>query len=1060
MISYFNINKCRQPDKSYLTLFRLLFIAWTNLCACFLPGAFSQTGSKAPVYLGRDGRLVYIADSLGNRVPDFSWCGYMAGEKPVPVVPARIFVPATEGDATFRIQSAIDYVASLPPDSSGIRGAVLLGKGIFKVSGSIRIHTSGIVLRGCGAGDNGTQLTGTGKNRNTLIVIAGKSDQNTGPSYPISDIYVPVNATEFETAFADKFNPGDRIIIRRPCTKAWITDIHMDKPGGANGWNSWKPGTRILSWDRTITAVNGNKITIDAPLTTAIEERYGGGLISGYEWPGRLFNAGVENMCCVSEFNENNPKDEEHRWMAITMENVCDAWVRQVVFRHFAGSAVALYETAKRITVEDCKSLGPVSEIGGMRRNTFFTSGQQTLFQRCYAEYGCHDFAAGYCAAGPNAFVQCESYLPFSYSGSVDSWASGLLFDIVKVDGNALSFSNLKQAKQGAGWNAANSVFWQCCASRIDCDSPPGATNRSFGSWAEFSGDGEWYESDEHVRPRSLYYGQLADRLGDHMPENANLLPVTSEGCTSPTIEQAQGYVEQAVWPCIKLADWIDMAGRRNPITTGHDEAVSVDQIPLKSPPHVTTSMPVEISGGLIICNGSVVTGSRICGSFWKGTSRPYGINSSSVHITRFVPGRTGKGLTDDLDEVAEWMNRNRIVAYEHHHGLWYDRRRDDHERIRRMDGDVWPPFYELPFARSGKERAWDGLSKYDLTEYNHWYWSRLKQFAGLADQKGLVLVHQNYFQHNILEAGAHWADFPWRTANNINNTGFPEPPPYAGDKRIFMAEQFYDVNHPVRREIHKAYIRKCLDNFKENNNVIQLISAEYTGPMTFTRFWIDVISQWQQEIGKKVIVGLSATKDVQDSVLADPVRSAVIDLIDIRYWQYRKDGSLYAPEGGKNLAPRQYARLIDTGKTSFEQVYRAVREYRDKYPEKAVIYSFNDNDELGWAVFMAGGSMAGIPAVEDPDFLKDAARMTPISPSENKDCYTIGNEQVGYIMYFYSTTKISYDPGKMTGNKSVICIDPGNGQIMEQRAEFKKGDTIKIKNFHHRPVIVWIKKS
>jgi hypothetical protein len=104
-----------------------------------------------------------------------------------------------------------------------------------------------------------------------------------------------------------------------------------------------------------------------------------------------------------------------------------------------------------------------------------------------------------------------------------------------------------------------------------------------------------------------------------------------------------------------------------------------------------------------------------------------------------------------------------------------------------------------LPFARSGseKELAYDGLSKYDLTKYNTWYWNRLKQFADVADQKGLVLLHQNFFQHNIIEAGAHYTDFPWRTANNINNTGFPEPVNYAGDKRQFMAEQFYDETDP-----------------------------------------------------------------------------------------------------------------------------------------------------------------------------------------------------------------------------------------------------------------------
>src|SRR5690606_21443838 len=146
----------------------------------------------------------------------------------------------------------------------------------------------------------------------------------------------------------------------------------------------------------------------------------------------------------------------------------------------------------------------------------------------------------------------------------------------------------------------------------------------------------------------------------------------------------------------------------------------------------------------------------------------------------------------------------------------------------------------------------------------------RLGVFADLAEREGLILIHQNYFQHNILEAGAHWADFPWRPVNNINETGFPEPAPYAGDKRIFMDEQFYDINHPVRREIHRQYIRKCLDNFAENSNVLQLTSAEYTGTLHFVEFWIDIIQEWEEETGKKALIGLSTTKDVQDAILAD----------------------------------------------------------------------------------------------------------------------------------------------------------------------------------------------
>ena len=88
-------------------------------------------------------------------------------------------------------------------------------------------------------------------------------------------------------------------------------------------------------------------------------------------------------------------------------------------------------------------------------------------------------------------------------------------------------------------------------------------------------------------------------------------------------------------------------------------------------------------------------------------------------------------------------------------------------------DGDVWGPFYEQPFGRSGQETAWEGLSKYDLKRPNAWYWSRLKEFAEKGNKDGLLLFHENYFQHNILEAGAHWVDSPWRSSNNINQTGF-----------------------------------------------------------------------------------------------------------------------------------------------------------------------------------------------------------------------------------------------------------------------------------------------
>lgn len=960
-----------------------------------------------PLYVDK-GKLMYTPDTLGNRVPDFSYCGYKASEQPIPNVDIKIVVPVTKGDATMRIQSALDYVASLPAGANGFRGAVLLQKGVYEVFGQLRITASGVVLRGSGMDEKGTTIVGAGTGRLALIKIIGKkaadADKMTG--IKITDAYVPVNATTFTVSeILTNKEHSNTIIIRRPSTKEWIATLGTAEFGGGISALGWKPGDRDLFFDRTITKIEGNKITIDAPLTTALDTTYGGASVYFYNDNNRIKNCGVENLKLISTYDKSNIKDEDHRWNGINVEYAADAWVRQISFENFAGSAVSVLESSKRVTVQDCISTHPISEIGGQRRYTFLTNGQQTLFQRCYAEEGYHDYATGYCVPGPNAFVQCESHLPYSFSGGIDSWSSGILFDVVNVDGNALRFGNRGQDANGAGWAAANSVFWNCTAARIDCYKPPTAQNWSFGSWAQFSGDGYWGESNNAVNPRSLYYAQLAQRLNKNVDQLAQVLNVPTEASSSPTVEVAESLTKLAAKPRMQMQEWISLSNQRNDITTQFNGIKTIDQVGVKSITKPVLAPAMQIKNGWLVRNNTVLAGARNIVPWWNGGVQGNDLVTAKPHITRFVPGRTGNGLTDDLDEVTDNMQAKHIVAMEHNYGLWYDLRRDDHERVRRMDGEVWPPFYELPFARSGKELAWDGLSKYDLTKYNLFYWSRLKQFADLADQKGLVLVHQNYFQHNIIEAGAHYVDFPWRTANNINHTGFPEPPPFAGDKRIFLAEQFYDISDPVRRELHKKYIRQCLNNFKDNNGVIQFIGEEFTGPLHFVKFWLDVVKDWEEETGKHPVIGLCVTKDVQDSILSNPAYAAIVDLIDIRYWHYQADGTTYEPKGGQNLAPRQHARLLKPKKTSFEQVYRAVKEYRDKYPNKAVVYSGDSYPEFGIAAFMAGGSLPVLPNI-DAEILKAAARMKPVA-SSNKNEYVLSDGKNSIV---YSTETMKFE--------------------------------------------------
>lgn len=1029
----------------------LLICLFANANGAAAPAGARDAEAIAFLELNEQGRLVYGADAQGNRLPDFSCCGYGGGERPIPDATVRIVVEPVEGDNTQRLQRAIDYVASLPPDGEGLRGVVLLRGGTYPVFGGLAINASGVVLRGEGMDEGGTVLLGAGTSRRTLIRIAGTDKPIGGePARKITDAFVPVGACTFHVDNTEGLKAGDAIRIVRPCSREWVERLGMDRfGGGLEGMFAWKPGSRELTWDRVIRSIDGSAVTVDAPITTAIEAELGGAVLRPYTWPGRIRNSGIENLRCVSETNPANPKDEDHAWMVVTAEGAEDVWVRRVTAEGFAGSAVAIYETCRRVSVEDCLSLRPVSEIGGYRRHAFFTMGQQTLFLRCWSESGRHDFSAGYCAAGPNAFVQCETEGSLDDSGPIESWAAGVLYDNVRIDGNALRIGSRGSRGEGIGWAAANSVLWQCSAAVIECARPPGAWNWAFGCWGEFEGDGCWSRSNEFVRPDSLYAAQLLERRG----EDIRLLKRTGSSTSSPTIELAAEMTAASRQPAQGLKDFIRKLCRENPIPTDAEGAVSIDEIPAAVKPEPKPAKPLQLVDGRLVCDGRLLAGGCMSVPWWRGTIRPEEAAAMGPAVTRFVPGRSGTGFTDDLGEVIDTMIERGQAALEHNYGLWYDRRRDDHQRVRRMNGDVRPPFYEQPFARSGIGTAWDGLSRYDLTKYNLWYWGRLKEFADLCDNKGRVLLHQNYFQHNILEAGAHWADYPWRPANNINGTGFPEPPPYAGDKRIFLDEPFYDTTHPVRAPLHRAYIRQCLDAFADNSNVIQLTGAEYTGPAEFVEFWLDTILEWKSETGLRPLIALSCTKDVQDRVLADPRRASAVSVIDIRAWWYQSDGTLYAPAGGKHLAPRQHARLLRPKRTSFEQTVRAVREYRARYPDKAVIYSADPT--MGWAVLMGGGSLPNLPKTTDVKLTGAAARMRVLDlPADGVYALTDGEKE--YLIYATKKNTLQLDLPEGAFIVKQVNLKSGESAFTGQRVE--GGDHARIE-IDAAPGLLWLTK-
>jgi hypothetical protein len=471
------------------------------------------------VYPGPDGNLIYQPDARGNRIEDFSMVGYQTGIVPLPDTAGGVSVPIqasldpSAGDQTARIQSAIDQVSQLPMDANGFRGAVLLTAGNYPISGQLHINAAGVVLEGVGSDPStGTSLEATGTDQRNLILVTGSGSRSTvsGTTHNLIDNYVPVGATSFTVDSTANLHVGDTVIVHRPSPANWIHDIGMDTLA-----NPWQPGSKNLDFDRVITSIDGNTITIDAPLTNSFEQQYGGGTIFRYTWSGRIQNVGVENLYAFSDSVSSS--DQNHAYGALQMDKVVNAWVENVVAQGFAQNVFVLGGGAKWLTMDNVQSLD-TSITTGAPPSGFLTSAQLSLISNAYIHNGYHAIALGPQVPGPNVFVSVYADGRGAATGPHQRWSTGALFDNVTISGTQLQVVNAGNSGTGHGWEGANDVFWNSYSDRsVDVYNPPTAQNWAIGdSGARRTGNGIFDSWGTPIdNPPSLYYEQLNERLAN-----------------------------------------------------------------------------------------------------------------------------------------------------------------------------------------------------------------------------------------------------------------------------------------------------------------------------------------------------------------------------------------------------------------------------------------------------------------------------------------------------------------------------------------------------------------
>ncbi|RMG70960.1 MAG: DNRLRE domain-containing protein [Bacteroidetes bacterium] len=486
---------------------------------CFLLPA---QPSSALVYMD-NGRLTYVPFAMAgqsqalNTIPDFSYAGYQKGGVPLPDVPVQVTLSPGAGDMRATIQAAIDQVEALPPDSNGIRGAVLLRRGVYEVNGSLTIEAGGVVLRGEGQGAEGTVLFASLPQQHDFIQISGSGSGITEDA-ATRDVmvtpYVAVGTQQLTVANVQDFSVGDLISVKRTPNQLWIDTLEMGQYG-------WTPASYAIKHERVITAIEGDTLTVDVPIVDVMETQFGGGTVSRATVSGRISQCGVENLRVRSYYAA--PDDEDHVWIAVRLSRVTNSWVKGVTAQYCGFACVSIEDESNFNTIQECAMIDQRSQIAGGRRYSFnISDGLGNLFQRCYTAEGRHDYVTGSRVAGPNVFLDCVATSTYSDIGPHHRWATGLLFDNIK--GGMTRVQNRGSSGTGHGWAGAQTLFWNVSGTTIKVESPLGSRNWGIGcAGTSQEGNGYWEQWGNHVLPRSLYLQQLADRLGPEAVEQITI---------------------------------------------------------------------------------------------------------------------------------------------------------------------------------------------------------------------------------------------------------------------------------------------------------------------------------------------------------------------------------------------------------------------------------------------------------------------------------------------------------------------------------------------------------
>jgi hypothetical protein len=168
-----------------------------------------------------------------------------------------------------------------------------------------------------------------------------------------------------------------------------------------------------------------------------------------------------------------------------------------------------------------------------------------------------------------------------------------------------------------------------------------------------------------------------------------------------------------------------------------------------------------------------------------------------------------------------------------------------------------------MAYPRNGPGPALDGQPRFDLSQFNAAYFTRLRDRVKTAGQRG-IFVSVMMFQGFSVEQkgtpgvdpnkGNAWFGHPFHRENNINGVD--------GDlDRDDEGRETHTLADPRITALQEAYIRKVVDTLNDLDNVLWEISNEsHTGSIAWHNHLIGFIKSYEASLPKQHLVGMTGS--------------------------------------------------------------------------------------------------------------------------------------------------------------------------------------------------------